>query len=65
MLFCLFWPINVVTMSYTRVKDVKVSHNEVHAFGSEPCRLFQLALHAVFNSVFLSVFLFNSVFLVD
>ncbi len=30
----------------------RVSHNEVHAFRSEPCRLFQLALHNVFYSVF-------------
>ncbi len=30
-----------------------VSYNEVHTFGSEPCRLFQLALHAVFQEVFL------------
>ncbi len=36
---------------------VKVSHNEAHAFGSEPCRLFQLALHVVFYRDF-----FDSIF---
>ncbi len=35
------------------LNDVQVSHNEVCAFGSEPCRLFQLALDAVFQEVFL------------
>ncbi len=45
MLFCLIRPVNVVTMSDTRVKR--------HAPGSEPCRLFQLALLAVY-------FFFNS-----
>ncbi len=39
------------------LNDAKASHDEVHAFGSEPCRLFQSALHAVFYSVF-----FTSVF---
>ncbi len=38
--------------------DASASHNEVHAFRSEPCRLFQLALHAVFYSVFLNCFQF-------
>ncbi len=40
------------------LNDAKVSHNDVSAFESEPCRLFQLSLHTVFNSVwvFLSVF---------
>ncbi len=32
--------------------DAKVSHNEFNAFGSELCRLFQLALHAVFQEFF-------------
>ncbi len=56
MLSRLFLPINV-TVSGTCIKRSEVSHNEVHAFGSEPCRLCQLALHAVFYSVFLTVFL--------
>ncbi len=30
------------------LNDAKASHNEVHAFGSEPCRLIQLDLHTVF-----------------
>ncbi len=34
------------------LNDAKVSHNELHAFGSEPCRLLQLALHAEFYSEF-------------
>ncbi len=38
------------------LNDAKASHNEVHAFWSEPGRLFQLALHTVFYSVFNSVF---------
>ncbi len=38
------------------LNDAKALHNEVHAFGSEPCRLFQLALHDVFYSVFLTLF---------
>ncbi len=33
------------------VAHAKVSHNEVRAFGSEPCRLFRLALHSVFCGV--------------
>ncbi len=37
------------------LNDAKVSHDEVHAFGGEPCRLFQSALHAVSYCVFLSV----------
>ncbi len=32
--------------------DAEVSHNEVHAFGSEPYTLFWLVLRAVFYSVF-------------
>ncbi len=36
--------------------DAKASHNEVYAFGSEPCSLFQLALHAVLQCFFNSVF---------
>ncbi len=52
MIFHLFWPINAVTMSDTRVNNAKASHTEVDAFGSEPCRLFQLALHAVLYNVF-------------
>ncbi len=38
------------------VSNAKVSYSEVHAFGNEPCRLFQLALLGVFYSVFLTVF---------
>ncbi len=38
------------------LNDAKASHNEVHVFGSELCRLFQSALHAVFYNVFLTVF---------
>ncbi len=34
----------------------KASHNEGRAFENEPCRLFQLTLHTVFQEVF-----FNSV----
>ncbi len=34
------------------LNEAKVSQNEVHAFGSEPCRLFQLAMYFVFYSVF-------------
>ncbi len=30
------------------LNDNKASHNEVYAPGTEPCRLFQLALHAVY-----------------
>ncbi len=37
------------------LNDAKVSHTEVRAFGGEPCRLFQSALHTVFT-VFYSVF---------
>ncbi len=38
------------------LNDAKTSHNEIHAFGSEPCRLFQLALLAVFYGAFNSIF---------
>ncbi len=41
------------------LNEAKVSHNEVHAFGSKSCRLFQSALNTVFYGVF-----FNSVFTV-
>ncbi len=34
------------------LNDATVSHTEVHAFGGEPCRLLQLALHVVFITVF-------------
>ncbi len=43
-------------MLCTGLLPVNESHDVVHAFGFEPCRLFQLALHAVFYSIFLSVF---------
>ncbi len=33
------------------LNDAKVSHNEIRAFGSEPCRLFQSALLTVFQEV--------------
>ncbi len=33
---------------YLFPNDAKALRNEVHAFGGEPCRLFQLALNAVF-----------------
>ncbi len=42
------------------LNDANAPHNEVRAFGNEPFRLFQFALHAVLYSVF-----FNSVFLVS
>ncbi len=38
------------------LNDAKALHNEVRAYGSEPCRLFQLALQAVFQKVFTSLF---------
>ncbi len=38
------------------LNDAKASHNEVHAFRSEPCWLFQLTLHAVFEEGFATVF---------
>ncbi len=34
------------------LKDAKASNNEVCAFGRKPCRLFHLALHAVFQEDF-------------
>ncbi len=34
------------------LKDTEMSHNEVYVFGSEPCRLMEWALQAVFCSVF-------------
>ncbi len=38
------------------LSNAKTSHNEVRTSGSEPCKLFQLALHTVFQEVFLTVF---------
>ncbi len=48
------------------LNDAKASHDEVRAFRSEPCRLFQSAPHAVFYSVFCFFFFvfFYSVFTV-
>ncbi len=34
------------------LNDAKMSHDEVCTFGSEPSRLFYLALHTVFHKVF-------------
>ncbi len=35
------------------LNDAKASHNKVHAFGSEPCRLFHVVFYrAFFNNVF-------------
>ncbi len=36
------------------LNDAEASHNETCAFGIEPCRRLQLALHAVFQKVFLN-----------
>ncbi len=43
-------------VGYSCKNSAIASHNDVHAFESEPCRLFKLNLYAVFYSFFYSVF---------